>query len=156
MERLTDGHEDDHQHEGVEHGGQGGGEGGDDVLERGQAAEDADDAEGPDDAQDGDVDVKRAEGDEGEGDDGDVDYVVAAGDEGCEPVGVGVGEELGGEDDSKGDVDAVKEKSDRGEAAVLPDELPVQLGLRGVDDEVLRARRRAVCDVRRASSCSDG
>ncbi len=136
---LTDGYDEQHEQEGVEHGRDRRRKAGDDVLEGAEAAEDADDAERPHHAQDGDGHVEGAEGENGEEHDRGVDEVVGVAEEGREPVRVGVHRELDREDAREADVQGVEQPAGVGEGAVGADHLAVELRLGGVDDEVLRA-----------------
>ena len=79
----TDAHHEDDEEEGVGDGDDGRGESADDVLERLQATEDANDAKGANNPQDGGRNVDRPEGDQGEDYDGGVDEVEAVADEGA-------------------------------------------------------------------------
>ena len=143
--RRTDGGDDEEDEEGVEDGDDGGGEGRDDVAQGAHAAEEADDAEGAHGAEHVDGHADGAERDEGERDDDDVAGVPAVGEEGAAPVGVGVDGELHGEDDGEEGVEVLEVRPGRGGRAVAVGEGGDELGLGGVDEEVLRrgCRRRA-------------
>ncbi len=56
-------------------------------------------------------------------------------------MGKGVEDELRGEDTRECDVEAVKQAPNLGEGPVVGEQLAVELGLRGVDDEVLQGAR---------------
>ena len=140
--RRTNRRDDEEDEEGVEDGHDGGGEGRHDVAEGAEPAEEADDAQGTDGPQHVDGHGDRAQGDEGEGDNDGVEDVPAVAHEGREPVGVGVYEQLGGEDGGEGGVHDLEPGAQRRELAVAADERGGELGLGRVEQEVLRNGRR--------------
>jgi hypothetical protein len=137
---LTNGDDEEHEQEGVEHGRDGRGEAGYDIPKGAESAEDADDAECPHHAQDGDGHVDGAEGEEGEEHHHGVNEVVGVPEKGREPVGVDVHRELEREEKRKGHVRGVEKPAGLSEGAVRGGQPAVKLRLGGVDDEVLRAR----------------
>ena len=80
--------------------------------------EDADDAEGADDAEDGGWDIERSQSDEGDKDDGCVDEVIAIGHKGIEPVRVSVDQQLNGEGARGERVESREGLADRVDGAV--------------------------------------
>jgi hypothetical protein len=144
--RLTDHCDDEHDEEGVAHGNERHGEGGEDLLAGLEAAEEADDANG---AEDADGEVEGAECDEGHEDDERVEYRPAVGEKVPAPVGEHVDEQLDGEDSGKGDVEVVKGVFEGSGGAVLREE-GVVLELRFDDGraEVLRVGARCSFRVR--------
>ena len=102
-----------------------------------QAAEEADDAEGAHEAEDGDGYVGVAEGDEGHEDDEGVEQAPGVGEEGAEPVGEEVDEQLRREDGGEGVVGRVHAPPQRRLAAGAVGELVDELRLEQVHHEVL-------------------
>ena len=135
---LTYGGDDEENEECVEHGHDGGGERRHDVAERAHAAEEADDAEG---AQRPDRVDRHADGPqshERQQDDDAVEDIPAVLQEGVEPVGVGVDDELDGEDEGEEHVHALQADAGGGEAAVAVCERVGELRLCCVYEKVLR------------------
>ena len=134
---LTYGGDDEENEECVEHGHDGGGERRHDVAERAHAAEEADDAEG---AQRPDRVDRHADGPqshERQQDDDAVEDIPAVLQEGVEPVGVGVDDELDGEDEGEEHIHALQADAGGGEAAVAVCERVGELRLCCVHGEVL-------------------
>ena len=129
----TDADEEDEDGEHAQDGEHGDGEGGDDVAERGDAPDDAEDADG---LQAGGEAVGLAAGGhgegEGDGDDEGVEVVPGAADEGAVPVGEGVDGELDREGGDEEEVQAVEEGRERGVGGPRG-----ELGLDDGGDEVL-------------------
>ena len=130
----TDHGDDEVDEEGVAHGDDGDGEGGEDLLGGLEAAEEADDAQG---AEDADGEVEGPEDDDGHGDNDRVEDGPGVGEEGVDPVGYQVEQQLDGEDDGEDDVEQVQGSLDEGGRAVMQESLRTDLRLGDGHDEVL-------------------
>jgi hypothetical protein len=131
-------HEEEQDAEDVRNGEEGEGEGDDDLAEGRDSAEETQDPKRAEDSEDAGVLARDEIGGDGHGDDEGVEVAPGVGEEGVGPVGQGVGEELGGEDDGEEKVEVVDEDGESGVATVGVGELVVVLGLDHGAGEVLR------------------
>ena len=137
---LTDAHKEEEDEEDVEHGRQRQREGRDDLAQRLDAAEEADDAEGTQDAYDAGGLVGDNERHDRHGDDEGVEQAPSVLDEGLEPVGEHVDRKLYCEEERKEEVELVEDVRELCRRAIWIDKVVYKLRLSDSAAEVLKTQ----------------